>query len=74
MTALEPDADVAAIARRNCVDLDATVELTSFEDWAAPPGRAFEQLFAEVGHAIDDAGGTFPMSYVTELFVARRAG
>ena len=33
-----------------------------------------ERLFAEVGRAIDDAGGTFPVSYVTELYVARRAG
>jgi len=33
-----------------------------------------EELFAEVGRAIDDAGGTFPVSYVTELYIARRAG
>jgi SAM-dependent methyltransferase len=33
-----------------------------------------ERLFAEVGRAIDDAGGTFPVSYVAELYVARRAG
>jgi SAM-dependent methyltransferase len=197
MTALEPDPKMASIAQRNCVGLDATVELTSFEDWVAPPGRAFalvmaaqswhwvqplvrlpkarevlidngvlalfwnrpdwpdtalrheidaayeriapelgarmpgrsrqdigrracvdeliesdlfgevsatehawqteygrdaylqlldtqsdhrlldpatrEQLFADVGHAIDDAGATFPASYVTELYLARRS-
>lgn len=32
--ALEPDDDMAAIARRNCRDLDVTVVTTSFEDWA----------------------------------------
>ena len=199
MTALEPDPAMASIAQRNCAGLDVRVEITSFEDWAAPPGPAFklvmaaqswhwvqpvvrlpegargarrrrcarvcsgtvptgprprcatrstprtngsrrssargcrasraqdvgrracveeliesdlfgevsatehaweteygrdaylqlldtqsdhrlldpatrERLFAEVGHAIDDAGGTFPASYVTELYLTRRAG
>ena len=198
MTALEPDPAMASIAQRNCAGFDVSIEITSFEDWAAPPGPGFklviaaqswhwvqpavrlpkarevlvddgvlalfwnrpdwpdtalrheidaayervapelgarmpgksrqdvgrracvdeliasdlfgevsatehawdtqyerdaylqlldtqsdhrlldptarERLFTEVGHAIDGAGGTFPVSYVTDLYVARRAG
>lgn len=35
VVALEPDEDMAALARRNCRELDVTVLTTSFEDWAA---------------------------------------
>jgi trans-aconitate methyltransferase len=31
--ALEPDEAMAAVARRNCLDLDVTVVTSSFEDW-----------------------------------------
>ena len=37
VTALEPDPSMASIAQRNCVGLDAIVEVTSFEDWTAEP-------------------------------------
>ena len=35
--------------------------------------RQRERLFGEVGRAIDDAGGAFPVTYVAELYLARRA-
>jgi SAM-dependent methyltransferase len=33
VVALEPDAQMAAIARRNCDGLDVSIETTSFEEW-----------------------------------------
>jgi ubiquinone/menaquinone biosynthesis C-methylase UbiE len=33
VVALEPDENMAAVARRNCDGLDVSVETTSFEDW-----------------------------------------
>ena len=46
MTALEPDPAMASIAQRNCAGLDVSVEITSFEDWAAPPGPGFKLVMA----------------------------
>ena len=34
ITALEPDDDMAALARQNCRDLDVSVVTTAFEDWS----------------------------------------
>ena len=46
MTALEPDPAMASIAQRNCAGWDVSVEITSFEDWAAPPGPGFKLVMA----------------------------
>jgi SAM-dependent methyltransferase len=46
VTALEPDPAMASIAQRNCAGLDATIEVTSFEDWVAPPSAAFALVMA----------------------------
>lgn len=46
MLALEPDADMAALARRNTRAFPrVTVEATTFEDWPVRPG-AFDLLFS----------------------------
>jgi SAM-dependent methyltransferase len=46
VSALEPDPAMASIAERNCEGLDATVSVTSFEDWVAPPGAVFALVMA----------------------------
>ena len=56
-------------------DRDAYLELLDTQsDHRLLDPATRERLFDEVGRAIDDAGGTFPVSYVAELYVARRAG
>ncbi len=55
VTALEPDPSMAAIAQRNCVGLDAVVEVTSFEDWAAEPGEYRLVMAAQSWHWVQPA-------------------
>ena len=55
VTALEPDPHMAAIAQRNCVGLDAIVEVTSFEDWAAEPGEYRLVMAAQSWHWVQPA-------------------
>lgn len=50
--ALEPDPDMAAIARRNCSHLGVTVENTSFEEWHASSGSFEVVISAQAWHWI----------------------
>ncbi len=43
--ALEPDENMAAVARRNCEELDVSVETVAFEDWRVSPG-SFRLVYA----------------------------
>jgi len=50
--ALEPDPDMAAIARRNCSHLGVTVENASLEEWHAAPGSFEVLMSAQAWHWI----------------------
>jgi SAM-dependent methyltransferase len=59
VTCLEPGPELAAAARRNLAPFPAVrVITTDFETWAAPPGAAFDLVFAATAwHWIDPAAG-----------------
>ena len=59
ITCLEPGPELAAAARRNLAEFPAVrVFTTDFETWAAPPGEAFDLVFAATAwHWIDPAAG-----------------
>lgn len=51
--AVEPDAQMAAVARRSCAGLPVQVHELAFEDWDAEPG-AFDLVFsAQAWHWVD---------------------
>jgi SAM-dependent methyltransferase len=50
VVALEPDPDMAAIARRNCSHLGVTIENTSFEEWHASPASFEVVMSAQAWH------------------------
>ena len=55
--AVEPDAQMAAVARRSCAGLPVQVHELAFEDWDAEPG-AFDLVFsAQAWHWVDPIAG-----------------
>ena len=55
--AVEPDAKMAAVARRSCTGLPVELHELAFEDWDAAPG-AFDLVFsAQAWHWVDPIAG-----------------
>src|SRR5262245_59378696 len=50
VTAIEPDENMAAVARRNCADFDVDVVTTSFEDFLVADGPFALVLSAHAWH------------------------
>ena len=48
--AVEPDAAMAAVARRNCSGLQVTIDVASFEDWPVPRGEYGLVFSAQAWH------------------------